>query len=91
MQTWRERFRPRIVMLIAGAQREARERGLDEKRAIRKALRCPYKGGWLAQVWYDECALHLGSPKGRIQSRSIAAKRARNTALAGTQASLFDV
>lgn len=82
--TWRDRFRPAIAKTIV----DARAAGADEK-AVRKALRCPYKGGWLAQVWYDECAKQLGSPKGRIYRKTSPIVKARKLARAG-QGSLFD-
>lgn len=64
MTTWREVIGPRIAQIIANA----RARGLDEK-ALRRALRNPYKGGWLAAVWSDERARQLGRASGRIAPR----------------------
>lgn len=73
-----------IAKAIAEARADALERGLDEQKVVRRAVRCPYKHGWLAQLWYDECAKQLGSPKGRIKRRG-----APSTTNAG-QGRLFD-
>lgn len=66
MSTWRDVIAPRVGQIIANA----RVRGLDEK-ALRKALRNPYRKGpsWQRQVWYDEVARQLRKPEGRIWRR----------------------
>ena len=64
MSTWRERLAPKIGAIIT----KARIDGLDE-RATMKALRNPYKGGWLAALWADERSKQLGRPTGRIAPR----------------------
>jgi hypothetical protein len=90
--TWRDRFRPRIAAALASVD-EAHAAGTvvgDLEKARRRAVRCPYKGGWLAQVWYDECAKQLGSSKGRIRSRSPGKKTQRALERSGKQGSLFD-
>ena len=64
MSTWRERMAPRIGAIIT----KARIDGLDEKATMR-ALRNPYRDGWLAALWADERARQLGRTTGRIAPR----------------------
>jgi len=76
--TWRDRFAPRIAHIIA----KARVDGLDD-RATMRALRNPYKGGWLAQLWSDERAKQLGRATGRIHRKDDPASRRAAVVKAG--------